>query len=106
VLRHFLDHLEEGRGVDLEAPEGARQQQTEQAFPVQRGLKRWGQAQTVLRRLGLGLDGRGDALDPGEIVLAGVRLRKLTTLLHLLRPDPVDVLRREFARPLSEHEPI
>jgi hypothetical protein len=48
VLRHFLDHLEEGRRIDLEAAEGARQQQTEQAFPVQRGLKCGGQAEPAL----------------------------------------------------------
>ena len=72
VLRHFLDHLEEGRRVGLEAAEGARQEQTEQAFPVQRGLKRRAQAQPPLGCLGLGLDGRSDASDPGETVLAGI----------------------------------
>ena len=82
MLRHFLDHLEEGRRVGLETAEGARQQQTEQALPVQRGLKGWGQAQTALRRLGLGLDGCGDALDPGEIVLAGISLAGHDRCLH------------------------
>ena len=82
VLRHFLDHLEEGRRVGLEAAEGARQQQTEQAFAMQRGLKRRGQAQTVLRRLGLGQDGRGDALDPDEIVLAGISVAGHDPCLH------------------------
>ena len=88
VLRHLLDHLEKGRRVGLEAAEGARQQQTEQAFPVQRGLKRGRQAQTALRRPGLGLDGRGDALDPRAMVLAGLRPRGLTALLRLAPTRP------------------